>query len=97
MITFPSAVCCRIVTEANPVSSRRVTDWLWRYRALSPPASAAQLRAPALSCLVCHRCDAPVLIEGLIFLFICNCKTAEKFIEASLVPFVMKDRSFYQS
>ena len=63
MITFPSAVCCRIVTEANPVSSRRVTDWLWRYRALSPPASAAQLRAPALSCLVCHHCDAPVLIE----------------------------------
>ena len=65
MITFPSAVCCRIVTEANPVSSRRVTDWLWRYRALSPPASAAQLRAQALSC--CDRCDAPELIgdEGL--------------------------------
>ena len=83
MITFPSAVCCRIVTEANPVSSRRVTDWLWRYRALSPPASAAQLREPALSCLVCHDCDAPVLIEGLCSDFLFICKIAENLIEPS--------------
>ena len=93
MITFPSAVCCRIVTEANPVSSRRVTDWLWRYRALSPPASAAQLRAPALSCLVCHRCDAPVLIEdeGLWTVFLFIYEAASNLIEASPMAFLTKE------